>query len=45
MILWILGGKQTMSCGVVSWFQHHKLDMEGNMYTKAYYYTVTQTMA
>ena len=34
-----LGGKQVMSCDAVSiytWFQHHKLDLEGHMYTKAY---------
>ena len=35
-----LGGKQIMPCDAVSidtWFQHHKLDLEGHMYTKAYY--------
>ena len=45
MILSTLGGKQVMPCDVVSiytWFQHHKLDMEGHMYSKAYYYIVTQ---
>ena len=45
MILSTLGGKQIMPCDAVSiytWFQHHKLDLEGHMYTKAYYYMVTQ---
>ena len=45
MILSTLGGKQIMPCDAVSiytWFQHHKLDLEGHMYTEAYYYIVTQ---
>ena len=45
MILGTLGGKQIMPCDAVSiytWFQHHKLDLEGHMYTKAYYYIATQ---
>ena len=44
MILGTLGGKQIMPCDAVSiytWFQHHKLDLEGHMYTKAYHYIVT----
>ena len=45
MIPSTLGGKQIMPCGAVSidtWFQHHKLDLEGHMYIKTYYYIVTQ---
>ena len=34
-ILGTLGGKQVM-------FQHHKLDLEGHMYTKAYHNIITQ---
>ena len=40
-----MGGKQIISCDAVSiytWFQHHKLDLEGHMYTNAYYYIVIQ---
>ena len=40
-----LGGKQVMSCDAVSiytWFQHHKLDLKGHMYTKAYHNIITQ---
>ena len=46
MILSTLDDKQIMPCHAVSiytWFQHHKLDLEGHMYTKAYYHIVTQT--
>ena len=45
MILSTLGGKQIIPCDAVSiytWFHHNKLDLEGHMYTKAYYYIVTQ---
>ena len=34
-----------MPCDAVSiytWFQHHKRDLEGHMYTKAYHYIVPQ---
>ena len=45
MILSTLGGKQIMpydDVSIYTWFQHHKLDLEGHMHTKAYYYIVTQ---
>ena len=45
MILSTLGEKQIMPCDAVSiytWFQHHKLGLEGHMYTKAYHYIVTR---
>ena len=45
MILSTLGGKQLMSCDAVSiytWFQHHELDLDCHMCTKAYYHIVTQ---
>ena len=45
MILSTLGGKQILpfdDVSIYTWFQHHKLDLEGHMYTKAYYHIVTQ---
>ena len=45
MILSTLGGMQIMPWDAVSiytWFQQQKLDLESHMYTKTYYYIVTQ---
>ena len=45
MILSTLGGKQILpfdDVSIYTWFQHHKLDLEGHMYTKAYHHIVTQ---